>query len=71
MARVFLSPPFMGGNEEKYVKEVFKSNYIAPLGEYVKDEAKTTSASLTPITLRAKCNPAVPEFNARADLAPL
>ncbi|NLK66982.1 MAG: aminotransferase class V-fold PLP-dependent enzyme [Campylobacteraceae bacterium] len=35
MARVFLSPPNMGGNEEKYVAEVFKSNYIAPLGEYV------------------------------------
>ncbi len=35
MARVFLSPPFMGGNEEKYVKKVFESNYIAPLGEYV------------------------------------
>ena len=35
MARVFLSPPNMGLNEEKYVAEVFKSNYIAPLGEYV------------------------------------
>lgn len=44
MARVFLSPPNMGGNEEKYVKEVFKSNYIAPLGEYVnkfEDSVKT------------------------------
>jgi len=25
----------MGGNELKYIEEVFKSNYIAPLGEYV------------------------------------
>ncbi|ALV25115.1 UDP-4-amino-4,6-dideoxy-alpha-D-N-acetyl-D-glucosamine transaminase [Campylobacter iguaniorum] len=51
MARVFLSPPFMGGNEEKYVKKVFESNYIAPLGEYVnkfedsiKDFTKAKSA---------------------------
>ncbi|PPB65880.1 UDP-N-acetylbacillosamine transaminase [Campylobacter hyointestinalis] len=51
MARVFLSPPFMGGNEEKYVKKVFESNYIAPLGEYVnkfeesiKNYTKTKSA---------------------------
>ncbi len=33
--RVFLSPPHMGGNELKYIEEVFKSNYIAPLGEFV------------------------------------
>jgi UDP-N-acetylbacillosamine transaminase len=25
----------MGGNEEKYVKNVFESNYIAPTGEFV------------------------------------
>lgn len=25
----------MGGNELKYIEEVFKSNYIAPLGEFV------------------------------------
>ncbi|MCI6988927.1 MAG: DegT/DnrJ/EryC1/StrS family aminotransferase [Campylobacter sp.] len=34
-SRVFLSPPNMGGNELKYIKEVFDSNYIAPLGEFV------------------------------------
>ncbi len=33
--RLFLSPPHMGGNEQKYINEVFKSNYIAPLGEFV------------------------------------
>ncbi|EDO9246356.1 UDP-N-acetylbacillosamine transaminase [Campylobacter coli] len=33
--RFFLSPPHMGGNELKYIEEVFKSNYIAPLGEFV------------------------------------
>ncbi len=35
MSRLFLSPPHMSGNEQKYIDEVFKSNYIAPLGEYV------------------------------------
>lgn len=35
MARIFLSPPNMGGNELEYIKRVFESNYIAPLGEYV------------------------------------
>ena len=35
MARVFLSAPYMGDNELKYVNEAFKSNYIAPLGEFV------------------------------------
>ncbi len=34
-SRLFLSPPHMGGNELKYIEEVFKSNYIAPLGEFV------------------------------------
>ena len=33
--RLFLSSPHMGGNELKYIEEVFKSNYIAPLGKYV------------------------------------
>ncbi|EAH8374725.1 UDP-N-acetylbacillosamine transaminase [Campylobacter coli] len=33
--RFFLSSPHMGGNELKYIEEVFKSNYIAPLGEFV------------------------------------
>ena len=35
MARIFLSPPNMGGKELEYVKKVFESNYIAPLGEFV------------------------------------
>ena len=33
--KFFLSPPHMGGNEQKYIDDVFKSNYIAPLGEFV------------------------------------
>ena len=35
MDRIFLSPPHMSGREQDYIAEVFKSNYIAPLGEYV------------------------------------
>jgi len=35
MNRIFLSPPHMSGKEQQYIDEVFKSNYIAPLGEFV------------------------------------
>ncbi|HIM94487.1 MAG TPA: aminotransferase class V-fold PLP-dependent enzyme, partial [Campylobacterales bacterium] len=35
MQRLFLSPPHMSGKEQEYIAEVFKSNYIAPLGEFV------------------------------------
>ena len=35
MNRLFLSPPHMSGNEQKYIAEVFESNYIAPLGAFV------------------------------------
>ena len=30
--RIFLSPPHMSGEEEKFLREVFLSNYIAPVG---------------------------------------
>jgi len=33
--RLFLSPPHMSGSELNYIQEVFKSNYIAPLGAFV------------------------------------
>lgn len=33
--RIFLSPPHMCGEEIKFIKEVFESNYIAPLGPHV------------------------------------
>ena len=33
--RIFLSPPHMGGEEQKLVSEAFASNYIAPLGPMV------------------------------------
>lgn len=35
MARLLLSPPYMGGREQHYVREAFDSNWIAPLGPQV------------------------------------
>ncbi|MEK5325855.1 DegT/DnrJ/EryC1/StrS family aminotransferase [Aeribacillus sp. FSL M8-0254] len=33
--RIYLSPPHMSGNEQKYIDEAFKTNWIAPLGPNV------------------------------------
>lgn len=33
--RLYLSPPYMCGNEQKYVQQAFDSNWIAPLGSNV------------------------------------
>lgn len=33
--RIFLSPPHLGGEEMRFIKEAFESNYIAPLGPQV------------------------------------
>lgn len=35
MERIYLSPPYICGNERKYVQEAFDSNWIAPLGPNV------------------------------------
>nr|WP_314389678.1 UDP-N-acetylbacillosamine transaminase [uncultured Campylobacter sp.] len=52
MQRIFLSPPYMSGKEQEYINEVFKSNYIAPLGEYVnKFEASVSSYAGAPDAL--------------------
>ncbi len=34
--KLFLSPPHMSGKEQAYIAEAFESNYIAPLGPFVK-----------------------------------
>ena len=34
-ARIFLSPPHIGGGELAFIEEAFESNYIAPLGPQV------------------------------------
>jgi dTDP-4-amino-4,6-dideoxygalactose transaminase len=33
--RIYLSPPHMGGTEQKYVQEAFDTNWVAPLGANV------------------------------------
>ena len=33
--RIFLSPPHMGGEEMRFIKEAFESNYIAPIGPHL------------------------------------
>ena len=33
--RIFLSAPHMSGKELEYIQNVFESNYIAPVGEYI------------------------------------
>lgn len=35
--KIYLSSPHMGGAEEKYVKEAFETNWIAPLGNNVNE----------------------------------
>ena len=42
--RIFLSPPHMSGKEQDYIAEVFKSNYIAPLGAFVNRFEASVSA---------------------------
>ena len=43
--RIYLSPPHMSGNEQKYIKEAFETNWIAPLGPNV-DAFEKEMASL-------------------------
>ncbi|MHA7831053.1 MAG: DegT/DnrJ/EryC1/StrS family aminotransferase [Flagellimonas sp.] len=41
LKKIWLSPPHMGGSEETYVKEAFKTNWIAPLGPNVQQFEKS------------------------------
>lgn len=38
--RIFLSPPHLSGNEQKYIDEAFETNWIAPLGPNVDEFEK-------------------------------
>jgi dTDP-4-amino-4,6-dideoxygalactose transaminase len=42
--RLFLSPPHMGGQEIQWLREAFKSNYIAPCGPQINALEKAFSA---------------------------
>ena len=54
--RLFLSPPHMSGNEQKYIDEVFKSNYIAPVGSYIdKFEESICNFTTSPNALAVSC----------------
>lgn len=33
--RIYISPPHMSGDEQKYLEEVFENNFIAPVGEHI------------------------------------
>src|SRR5690606_39674480 len=35
MKKLWLSPPHMGGEEQRYIREAFEQNWIAPLGPNV------------------------------------
>jgi len=35
MKKIYLSPPHMSGNELKYITDVFKDNWIAPIGPHL------------------------------------
>lgn len=42
-SRIYLSPPHMTGREMEYIKDVFESNWIAPLGPHVDAFEKETA----------------------------
>lgn len=45
--KIWLSSPHMGGTEEKYVKEAFETNWVAPLGPNVNQFEVSISESLS------------------------
>lgn len=45
--KIWLSSPHMGGTEEKYVKEAFDTNWVAPLGPNVNQFESTIAESLS------------------------
>ncbi len=45
--KIWLSSPHMGGTEEKYVKEAFNTNWVAPLGPNVNQFEAALSESLS------------------------
>jgi dTDP-4-amino-4,6-dideoxygalactose transaminase len=48
--KIWLSSPHMGGTEEKYVKEAFDTNWVAPLGPNVNLFEKAISDALSSTT---------------------
>lgn len=50
MSKIWLSSPHMGGTEEKYVKEAFETNWVAPLGPNVNQFEAAIAEFLTSST---------------------
>jgi len=50
MSKIWLSSPHMGGTEEKYVKEAFDTNWVAPLGPNVNQFEAAIAESLSSST---------------------
>jgi dTDP-4-amino-4,6-dideoxygalactose transaminase len=48
--KIWLSSPHMGGTEEKYVKEAFDTNWVAPLGPNVNEFESIIAESLSSST---------------------
>ncbi|UCD88550.1 MAG: aminotransferase class V-fold PLP-dependent enzyme [Desulfobacterales bacterium] len=44
--RIFLSPPHMGGEELRYVKKAFESNYVAPAGPHLESLERAFSETV-------------------------
>ena len=51
--RVWLSSPTMHGDEQKYIKEAFDTNWVAPLGKNVDDLEKEMAAFVGEACCRA------------------
>jgi pyridoxal phosphate-dependent aminotransferase EpsN len=62
--RIYLSPPHMGGEELRFVREAFESNYIAPVGPQVDAFEKEFCAKVG-----VKCGAAVSSGTAALHLA--
>ena len=45
--KIWLSSPHMGGTEEKYIKEAFDTNWVAPMGQNVNQFEVAISESLS------------------------
>ena len=42
--RIYLSPPHMSGDEQKFIQDAFDSNWIAPLGQNVMEFEREVAA---------------------------
>jgi len=66
--RIFLSPPHMGANEQKYINEAFEANYITSAGEQLeKFEAEAKEFTKTKYAIAVSCGTAAIHLALRAN----